>query len=357
MTLTEYLQEMIARDASDLFLEAGVGPSYRVHGEVARAELPAPSEAAMRGYLEEVLTPMALQNFEDSPDADVAFTTEHGRRFRINVYLHQGKLGLVARLVESASSLSFDGLHLPEALQELAEKRRGMVLVVGPTGCGKSTTLATMVHHINQTRADHIVTIEDPIEFVHEGGKSLVHQRQVGYDTVSFATALRHVVRQSPDVIAIGELRDVDTMQTALNAALTGHLVLTTLHTTSVIQSIDRILNYFPADARPQAQADLAQTLEGVVAMRLLRRADGKGRVPALEVLLASPLVRRLLREGKFSELAEHMQQSRDAGMMTMNQSLMDLVNEGLVKPEDALPCSPNPAELRLNLQGMFTGS
>jgi twitching motility protein PilT len=213
-----------------------------------------------------------------------------------------------------------------------------------------------LVHHINSTRLAHIVTIEDPIEFVHEEIRSLIHQRQVGYDTESFATALRHVVRQSPDVILIGEMRDTDTMQTALSAALTGHLILSTLHTTNVVQSVDRILSYFPPDARAQTQTDLATTLVGIVSMRLLPKADGSGRIPAVEILLGTPTVRRLIKEGEFVEIYDFMKRSQDVGMCTLNQSLVELVRSGKVTEEEALPHAPNPEEFRLNIQGMFTG-
>jgi twitching motility protein PilT len=238
----------------------------------------------------------------------------------------------------------------------MADAQSGLVLVVGPTGCGKSTTLASLVHHINTRRAVHVVTIEDPIEFVHAEQRALIHQRQVGYDTESFVTALRHVVRQAPDVILIGEMRDADTMTTALSAALTGHLILSTLHTTNVVQSVDRILNYFPPHARPQAQADLADTLVGIVSMRLLPLADGSGRVPAVEILRGTSTVRRLIKEGQFVELYDLMKRSGDAGMCTLNQSLVAHVQSGRVAHEDAIPHAPNPDEFRLNLQGMFTG-
>jgi len=239
---------------------------------------------------------------------------------------------------------------------KMANAQAGLILIVGPTGCGKSTTLASLIHHINATREAHIVTIEDPIEFVHEEIRSLIHQRQVGYDTESFSRALRHIVRQSPDVILIGEMRDSDTMQTALSAALTGHLIFSTLHTTNVVQSVDRILSYFPADARTQAQADLATTIIGIVSMRLLPKADGSGRIPAVEILLGTPTIRRLIKEGEFVEIYDVIKRSQDDGMRTLNQSLVELVQSGKVSEKEALPYAPNPEEFRLNIQGMFTG-
>ena len=355
--LDAYLLGMIDAQASDLFLNAGEPPTFRVHGQLIHAgeNLPAPTEAQMHSFRDRLLTPIARTRFEESPDADVAYTLPGKARFRVNILLQQGNLAIIARLIP-VGAVKFDTLHLPPQVLDMASSRKGLVLVVGPTGCGKSTTLASMIHHINTTRRDHVVTIEDPIEFVHEPVNCLIHQRQVGVDTGSFATALRHVVRQSPDVILIGEMRDKDTMETALNAALTGHLVLSTMHTISVVQSIDRILNYFPGEQQAQVRADLATTLVGMMAMRLLPRKDGSGRVPACEVLLGTSTVRRLVTEGKFSELYDAMKRGKERGMVTLNQSLVDLVKSGQVDLDDALPHSPNPDEFNLNLQGMYTG-
>jgi twitching motility protein PilT len=350
-----YLLRMVEAGASDLFLHADDVPTLRVNGQLIESDLPPPGDAAMQSFLEVLLTPIARQRFETSPDVDVAYTIAGRGRFRINVFMQQGKLAIVARLIP-VGAVEFDKLNLPRQVLDMASSRKGLVLVVGPTGCGKSTTLAALIHHINAHRREHIVTIEDPIEFVHEPIGCLIHQRQVGYDTESFATALRHVVRQSPDVILIGEMRDRDTMETALNAALTGHLVLSTMHTISVVQSIDRILNYFPGEMRGQIQADLATTLVGMVAMRLLPRKDGRGRIPAAEVLLGTSTMRRLITDGKFSDLYDAMKRGKERGMVTLNQSLVDLVGRGLVDVDDAMPHSPNPDEFKLNMQGMYTG-
>jgi len=353
-SLEEYLLHMVETGASDLFLRAQARPAYRINGRITRGELPAPSTGRMQEYVEQVLTPLARRRFGESPDVDVAFSAG-GKRFRLNVFLQQGTPAIVARLIPPGA-LDFEQLHLPPAVRKMAEAPSGLVLVVGPTGCGKSTTLAAMIHHINATQEKHIVTIEDPIEFVHEEIRSLIHQRQVGYDTESYPTALRHVVRQSPDVILIGEMRDAESIQTALSAALTGHLVLSTLHTNNVVQSIDRMLNYFPPEARTQAQADLAVTLVGMVSMRLLPRVDGSGRVPALEVLLGTPTVRRLITEGSLVEIYDVMKRNRDIGMATLNQSLVDLVQLGAIDEATAMAAAPNAEEFRLNMQGMFTG-
>ncbi len=353
--LGAYLQQMVSRGASDLFLRAGSRPSFRIHGDVVRSELPAPDAASMEAFMDEVMTPVARDRFRESPDLDVACAFPGVGRFRVNLFLQQGRPALVARRIPPGE-VPFDSLNLPPVIKSLADKQNGMILVVGPTGCGKSTTLAALVHHINATRAEHIVTIEDPVEFVHGEIRSLIHQRQVGYDTGSFATALRHVVRQSPDVILIGEMRDSDTVQTALAAALTGHLILSTLHTTNAVQSVDRMLNYFDPNARGQAQADLAATLLGIVAMRLVPTADGQGRRPACEILLGTPTAKRLVAEGEFVELYDLMKRSQDVGMCTLNQALVELCQGGEVDPATAVRYAPNPDEFRLNMEGMFTG-
>lgn len=353
--LAPYLTTMLDQGASDLFLETDAPPAYRVHGKVVRTRLPAPTAADMQRYIDSILTPVAKQRFENSPDLDMAYTLPGKGRFRINLFMHQGQLGLVARAIP-LQKLSWDELGLPPVLREMADQKQGLILVVGPTGCGKSTTLAAMLQHIYEKRAEHIVTIEDPIEFVHQPAQGLVHQRQVGVDTESFATALRHVVRQNPDVVMLGELRDTDTIQTVFSAALTGHLILSTLHTSGVAQSIDRMLNYFDPAARRQAQTDLATTLVGIVSMRLIPRADGLGRVPAFEILRATPTVRRLLIENRLIELHDIMKRSSDVGMCTLNQSLVHLTNQGLIDAETATRYAPNREEYQLNIEGMYTG-
>jgi twitching motility protein PilT len=352
-----HLRRMLDMRASDVFLGPLTAPAYRVDGRIVRTELPPLGADDLEAFLQHALTGPAKERFRNSPDVDFAYTVAQGAggRFRINLFLHQGRLGLVARLIPSGA-VEFDDLNLPSVIAEMAAARSGLILVVGPAGCGKSTTLAALVHRINLTRGDHIVTIEDPIEFIHEEAQSIIHQRQVGYDTASFPLALRHVVRQNPDVILIGEMRDTETVQTAMAAALTGHLILSTLHATNVVQAVERMLNYFGAETRRQAQADLATTLVGIVSMRLMPRSGGVGRVPTVEILRGVPLVRKLLNEGKLVDLYDVMKRGGDVGMCTMNQSLVGLCKSGLVRQEAALPYAPNPDEFRLNMQGMYTG-
>ena len=277
-------------------------------------------------------------------------------RFRINLFRQQGHIGMVARHVRD-EDLSFEGLFLPDIVREMSELPRGLVLLTGATGSGKSTTLAAMIQHINHTFHKHVITVEDPIEFMYADDKCVINQREVGFDTKSFGDALKHVVRQSPDVILIGEMRDNDTMMTAISAAETGHLVLSTLHTADVSGTLDRIVNYFPDHLKPQVRQELALSLQGIISMRLLPRSDGRGRIPALEILRATPSVRKALQEGQVGKLKELMQNGGEWGMCTFNQSLVRLFKKKKVSYNVALTASSSPEEFKLNADGMYTGS
>lgn len=356
MRIKELLSLMGERNASDLYLKVGIPPALRVNGQVIKLEEQNISDEDMKTAAQELLTEHQWNIFQDRPDLDFAYTMDNQSRYRINMFRQQGHIGLVARLIKDAD-LSFVNLHLPLAIQELAELPRGLVIITGATGSGKSTSLAAMIHHINQHFARHIMTIEDPIEFIHTDNKSVVNQREVGYDTHDFKDALRQVVRQSPDVILIGEMRDMDTMMTAIAAAETGHLVLTTLHTVDVSHTLDRIINYFPDYLRSQVRHELALSLQGIVCMRLLRRKDETGRIPALEILRSTPSVKKALMDGEFWKLVELMKRGQDLGMMTFNQSLLNLYQQDIITMEEALYASTNPDEFRLNAQGMFTGT
>jgi pilus retraction protein PilT len=353
--LMRMLASMDKWRASDLFVSEGRTPCARVHGAVVPLPLPATSESEMDAFLEELLPPERQARFEESGDLDVGYSLADGRRFRFNLSRQRGVRCLVARALPSGE-LSLEELGLPASMAALADLPRGLLLVTGATGSGKSTTLAALVHRINTTRSAHIITIEDPIEFVHRDAKGRVSQREVGPDTASFSEALRHVVRQSPDVILIGEMRDMETMAIALSAALTGHLVLSTLHTIDAPQTLQRILSYFPEHMRAQAAMDLSLCLQGVVSQRLIPRADGKGRAVAAEVLTMSPGAARLVREQRVDEMIDLMRAADDPGVITFNRALLELFRKGQIAYETGRAYATNPDEFALSAQGMETG-
>lgn len=356
MDIKILLRQMPEQEASDLYLKVGLPPSIRVNSEVVRLDEPGLSNDEMERFCRELLTDHQYRIFSERPDLDFAYTLENGKRYRINLFRQQGHIGLVARFIRD-EDLSFGHLNLPEIVRDLAELPRGLVILTGSTGSGKSTTLAAMISHINANFQRHIMTIEDPIEFIHTDKKSIINQREVGFDTQSFADALRHVVRQSPDVILIGEMRDMDTMMTAIAAAETGHLVLSTLHTSDVSHTLDRIINYFPDHLKRQVQQELAQSLEGIICMRLLRNQEGNGRIPAMEIMRATSSARKALQDGELWRLKETMQKGAEFGMQTFNQSMLKLFNRGKITFEEGLRHSSNPEEFKLNAKGMFTGT
>ena len=330
------LHAMLDMGASDLHIKVGVPPMVRVHGDMT----------PMPGY--SINTPEDTKNFalgmidqeqrdkfNAERELDCSFATPRGR-FRVNVLLQMGKVGMVIRQIP-IKILTAEQLGLPEICLKLASKPRGLVLVTGPTGSGKSTTLAAMIDYINKTRAEHIITIEDPVEFVHTDQKSLVNQREVGTDTLSFAAALKRALRQDPDVILIGEMRDLETIGAAITAAETGHLVFGTLHTTSAPQTIDRIIDVFPPESHGQIRAQLAVTLQGVLSQTLMKTADGQGRVCAMEIMTGNMAIKNLIREGKIFQIPSAMQASRKDGMQTLEMRLAELVQEQKVTLEAAL--------------------
>ncbi len=325
------LQLVIDSGGSDLHVGADTPPMIRVDGTLSPVEGAAAwsSEEVSRN-VRAIMSPQQQTVFDQQLELDFAFGLSEGFRFRVNVYQQRESVGAAFRLIPTEIK-SIEELGLPAAVARFAELPRGLVLVTGPTGSGKSTTLASLIELANQTRADHIMTVEDPIEFLHTNGRSLVNQREVGADTHSFANALKHVLRQDPDIILIGEMRDLETISVALTAAETGHLVFATLHTQSAAQTIDRVIDVFPPHQQDQVRAQLASTLQGVVCQSLVRRAEGRGRVVATEVLTMTPAIANLIREGKTFQVPSAMQAGRAQGMHTLDQHLAELVNSGEV--------------------------
>ncbi len=349
------LRSMETYKASDLFLCVGKAPTLRVHGQIVPLDYAPSSEAQLADLKERVLGAEARRRFDAEGEIDIGYNLDGQHRFRINLSRQQGLLSAVLRALPSGA-LSFAELGLPEQIPDLLTPLRGMVMVTGATGSGKSTTLAAMVHHINQNLPVHVVTVEDPIEFLHNDLVGRITQREVGSDTASFRNALRQVVRQSPDVILIGEMRDRDTMQVALSAALTGHMVLTSLHTMDTSQTLQRILSYFPEHLRDQAALDLSLALRVVLSQRLVPMMDGTGRIPAVEMLTNTPAAKRLLREQRIQELTDLVRTSAAPGMLTFNESLLNLYRHKKISYETGLASATNPEEFTLWTKGMSTG-
>ncbi len=352
--INDLLAKMQSIGASDLFVSAGKVPYARINTVMRPVDAPAVTAEEIEGFRTAILVPEVENKYQQTGSVDTGFTFGSSR-YRINFLLQQAQPGFVARLVPSGA-LEFSSLNLPKVLAEFAERPRGLVLIVGAAGSGKSTTMAAMLNHINGTFNKHIVTIEDPIEFVHRENKCLVTQREIGSDTADFAEALKNVVRESPDVIFIGEMRDLETMQIAISAALTGHLVISTVHTANVIQSIERIVNNFPEHLREQAAADLALALEGIVAQRLVPRADGGGMLPAVEILKATPLVKRVIEARNFADLEDLIKRGYEEGMQTFSRALADLHKAGKITLAAGSAASTNREEFVLLVQGMESG-
>ncbi len=352
MEIGEILKQVVERDASDLHLSVGVPPVIRVDGHLESLDYEPLNPNDARELVYSILTQDQRQKLETEWEVDLSYSLYGIARFRVNAYFQRGTLSAAFRLIPVGIK-TIDELALPRVLHSFANKPRGFILVTGPTGSGKSTTLAAIIDEINSTRADHIVTIEDPIEFLHTHKRCVVNQREVGADTKAFPAALRSALRQDPDVILIGEMRDLETIQIALTAAETGHLVFATLHTQDCPQTIDRMIDVFPPHQQEQIRVQIAATLEGIVTQQLMQRAGGKGRVCACEVLVSSPAARNLIREGKTHQLYTVMQTGSQSGMQTMNSSLADLVRRGHISKELALRRSSVPDELeRLLLVG-----
>jgi twitching motility protein PilT len=346
LTLPELLQTLVQMDGSDLHITTNTPPQVRVHGHLNRLEGAAmtPSETKQLAY--SVLTDAQKKRFEETFELDFSFGIKGLARFRVNMFNQRGAVGAVYRLIPERIR-SFQELNLPPVLATLAEKPRGLVLVTGPTGSGKSTTLAAMIDKINKERRDHILTIEDPIEFVHQHQGCLVNQREVHSDTESFSNALRAALREDPDIVLIGEMRDLETVESALRIAETGHLTLATLHTNSTSQTINRIIDIFPAHQQSQIRTQLSLVVEGIVCQALLPKAGG-GRVVALEIMVPTAGIRNLIREDKIHQIYSAMQTGQEKmGMQTMNQSIATLYQKRLITLEIAMMASSNRDELQ----------
>jgi twitching motility protein PilT len=345
-TMHDLLTIMIERGASDLHITTGTPPQIRLHGKLTpltQFERLTPQDTQRLAY--SVLNEGQKQKFEEDNELDLSFGIQGLARFRCNVYRQRGAVAAAIRVIP-IKIRSFDELGLPPVVEQLADRPKGLVLVTGPTGSGKSTTLAAMVDKINNERTEHIMTIEDPIEFVHHHKKCLVNQREVFSDTHSFKNALKYILRQDPDVVLVGEMRDLETISAALTIAETGHLTLGTLHTNSCAQTINRVIDVFPTTQQSQVRAQLSLVLEGVLSQQLIPTTDGRGRVMSLEIMVTTPAVRNLIREEKIHQIYSSMQAGQKFGMQTMNQSLLDLVQKRKITREEALNRSMLPEEL-----------
>ena len=350
VTVSDLLRRMVDAQASDLHMKAGAPPVLRVHGSLVPQDLPDLTVEAVKAAFTQVTTPTQQESFDREKELDFSYGADGIGRFRVNVSLQRGSIALAFRLVRTDIP-TLEELHLPEVCRSVVLKPRGLVLVTGPTGCGKSTTLAAMIGHLNELERRHIVTIEDPIEYVHQNKRSFISQRELGPDTNSFASALKHVLRQDPDVILVGEMRDLETVAAALTAAETGHLVLATLHTPSAAQTIDRIIDSFPPYHQQQIKVQLSTVLEVVLCQTLVPRADGAGRVAAVEVMVATSAVRNLIREGKTFQIPNVIQTGSQHGMQTLDQALAALCRANMVTPDEALARCANPEEFKRALE------
>ena len=336
MQIKELLIEAKNKEASDLHLNVEIPPVLRINGKLTRLDLPELTPESTHEMIYSILSEKQKKDFESLGELDLSYELVNISRFRVNVFKHRLGEGAAFRLIpEKIRTLS--ELGLPSIISEFTVQDRGLVLVTGPTGSGKSTTLAAMIDIINKNRTDNIITIEDPIEFIHYHQKCLISQREIGAHTPSFASALRNALREDPDVILVGEMRDLETISMALTAAETGHLVFSTLHTISASETIERIIDVFPPHQQNQVRMQLAGSLLGIVAQTLLPLSDEKGRIPAVEIMLANPAIRNLIREGKAYQIASTIQISKKDGMQSLDQSLKDLLNEGKISQEDAI--------------------
>jgi len=335
MDISELLAFVVKNKASDLHLSSGLPPMIRVHGDVRRINLPAMEHKDVHAMVYDIMNDGQRKFYEENLECDFSFAIPNLARFRVNAFVQQRGAGAVFRTIPS-KVLSLEDLKAPKIFQDISDNPRGLVLVTGPTGSGKSTTLAAMINYINENEHGHVLTVEDPIEFVHEAKKCLINQREVGPHTLSFANALRSALREDPDVILVGEMRDLETIRLAMTAAETGHLVFGTLHTSSAAKTIDRIIDVFPAEEKEMVRAMLSESLRAVISQTLCKTKDGSGRVAAHEIMIATPAIRNLIRESKVAQMYSAIQTGQGFGMQTLDQNLQDLWRRNVITVDEA---------------------
>jgi twitching motility protein PilT len=350
--IDDFLRQAVTLGASDVHLKAGQSPYLRLHSELTTIDSPPLTEADLVEVIQQILPHHLQKSYEEQHEADFSHSVENAGRFRVNAFMSQGMPALAFRHVKTKVP-TVDELNLPLCIKTIAESKRGIVIVSGATGSGKSTTLAAMLNHMNETEPLRVITIEDPIEYLFIDKKCVISQREVGLDTMSFQAALKHVLRQDPDVIVIGEMRDQTTFRTALSAAETGHLVLTTLHSGTAAIAVQRLLELFPASEWDQIRLNLASNLQAVICQRLIKGNQG-GVVPAVEIMINTPTVRKLLEKNKLDVLPAAIETGKEDGMQTFNQSIYTLIKTGMISQEEGMTYATNPQALRMNLQGIF---